>query len=184
VVYNCNSFPNINFNYSKIHNIDNKYITSKNVRSKEHGGYLRGNKVVTAIGKTMQKTGRARWLTIGVLNGFLPCGLVYVALAGALAIGTVWSVMWYIVLFGLGTFPLMYVLSIFRSFEGVSFRNKIKKIIPTATFIVGVLLILWGLNLGIPYVSPKVKESHLASKECAKTTMECCSIKSDTNMAR
>ena len=142
------------------------------------------NKVVVAIGATMQKTGNARWLTIGILNGFLPCGLVYVALAGALASGSILEGMWYMVLFGLGTFPLMFILSISGSFTGFSFRNKIKKVIPTATFVVGVLLILRGLNLGIPYISPKVTEIQSSSSHQHATTMECCTTKSDTNMAR
>jgi uncharacterized protein len=141
-------------------------------------------KVAKAIGKTMQKTGKAQWITIGVLNGFLPCGLVYVALAGALASGSISHGIVYMVLFGLGTFPLMLVVSISGSFASFSFRNKIKRVIPTATFVVGVLLILRGLNLGIPYISPQVKESQSNTTEQKNTTMECCKTKSDTNMAK
>ncbi len=141
-------------------------------------------KVVGAIGKTMKTTGKAQWLTIGVLNGFLPCGLVYVALAGALASGSISNGIIYMVLFGLGTFPLMLIVSISGSFASFSFRNKIKKVIPTATFVVGVLLILRGLNLGIPYISPKVHEQQMGNAKGNTETMECCNSKSDTNMAK
>lgn len=87
---------------------------------------------------------------IGVLNGFLPCGLVYVAIVGALAVeGWIGSII-YMLLFGLGTVPLMLATALAGKIISVNFRNMLKKAYPV--FITGfaVLLIFRGLNLEIP----------------------------------
>jgi sulfite exporter TauE/SafE len=91
---------------------------------------------------------------IGLLNGFLPCGMVYVALFGAIAMQSAALGVLYMLLFGLGTIPLMSAVVYFNSFVSVSVRNKIQKIIPVVAIIIGLLFIVRGLGLGIPYVSP------------------------------
>jgi sulfite exporter TauE/SafE len=91
---------------------------------------------------------------IGLLNGFLPCGMVYVALFGAIAMQSAGFGVLYMLLFGLGTVPLMSVVVYINSFLTVSTRNKIQKVIPYVGVIIGVLFILRGLGLGIPYISP------------------------------
>jgi sulfite exporter TauE/SafE len=91
---------------------------------------------------------------IGLLNGFLPCGMVYVALFGAIAMQSAGFGVLYMLLFGLGTVPLMSVVVYVNSFLTVPIRNKIQKVIPYVGVIIGVLFILRGLGLGIPYVSP------------------------------
>jgi sulfite exporter TauE/SafE len=91
----------------------------------------------------------------GLLNGLLPCGLVYAALAAAsLQAGAVQGAA-YMFLFGLGTIPLMFLLSL----GGLGLRNPrfqpvLNRLIPAVTCTVAVLLILRGLSLGIPYISP------------------------------
>jgi sulfite exporter TauE/SafE len=91
---------------------------------------------------------------IGLLNGFLPCGMVYVALFGAIAMQSAGFGVLYMLLFGLGTVPMMSVVVYVNSFLTVPIRNKIQKVIPYVGVIIGVLFILRGLGLGIPYVSP------------------------------
>ena len=91
---------------------------------------------------------------IGVLNGFLPCGMVYVALFGAIAMQSAGFGVLYMVLFGLGTVPLMSSVVYINSFITVSIRNKIQRVIPYVGVVIGLLFILRGLGLGIPYVSP------------------------------
>lgn len=94
-----------------------------------------------------------RLLVFGILNGALPCGAVYIALAAALGTGNVVNAILFMILFGAGTFPLMYIISL-------GYRlNFFRKFRPTYylqffSFLVGVLFVLRGLNLGIPYVSP------------------------------
>lgn len=94
---------------------------------------------------------------IGLLNGILPCGLVYVAVAGAINTGDVVSAMMYMALFGAGTIPVMLAVSMAGTMISVKFRIFIHKLSPYIIVLLGVLFILRGLSLGIPYVSPKVE---------------------------
>ena len=93
---------------------------------------------------------------IGILNGFLPCGLVYVALAGAIASGDAVSGSAVMILFGLGTIPAMLAATIFGKFINLNIRRKITKAIPVFAIILGLLFIFRGMGLGIPYLSPKI----------------------------
>jgi sulfite exporter TauE/SafE len=91
---------------------------------------------------------------IGLLNGLLPCGLVYIAVAGAIASGTVVSGIFYMILFGLGTIPMLLFMAIVGNVISISLRHKINKLIPILIVLVGIFFILRGLNLNIPYLSP------------------------------
>jgi sulfite exporter TauE/SafE len=93
---------------------------------------------------------------IGLLNGFLPCGLVYVALAGAIASGDAISGTAVMILFGLGTVPAMFAATIFGKFLNINIRRKITKAVPVFALVLGLLFILRGMGLGIPYISPKI----------------------------
>ncbi len=93
---------------------------------------------------------------IGILNGFLPCGLVYVALAGAIASGDAISGAAVMILFGLGTIPAMFAATLFGKFINLNIRRKITKAIPVLAIVLGLLFIVRGLALGIPYISPKI----------------------------
>jgi sulfite exporter TauE/SafE len=112
------------------------------------------SKVKQALGNQFKKKSYQSLFTIGLLNGFLPCGMVYVALFGAIAMQSISLGILYMVLFGLGTVPLMSTVVYINSFLTVSIRNKIQKAIPYVVVLIGVLFILRGLGLGIPYVSP------------------------------
>ncbi|MCW8804512.1 MAG: sulfite exporter TauE/SafE family protein [Ignavibacteriaceae bacterium] len=105
---------------------------------------------------------------IGILNGFLPCGLVYVALAGAIASGDAISGAAVMILFGLGTVPAMFAASVFGKFINIGIRTKIRKAVPILAILLGVIFILRGMNLGIPYLSPKLTIQNEVSSE-----MEC-----------
>ncbi|WP_300976737.1 sulfite exporter TauE/SafE family protein [Flavobacterium sp.] len=100
-----------------------------------------------------QKTYKSLF-TIGLFNGFLPCGMVYVALFGAIAMQSAEMGVLYMILFGLGTIPLMSIVVYINAFLTLKARNKIQKIIPYVAVFIGVLFILRGLGLGIPYISP------------------------------
>ena len=108
----------------------------------------------TRLGNQFKQKTLQSIFTIGLLNGFLPCGLVYVALFGAIAMQNVGFSVLYMILFGLGTVPLMSVLVYIKTFISMPVRNKIQKIIPYVGVCMGILFILRGLGLGIPYVSP------------------------------
>jgi sulfite exporter TauE/SafE len=114
-----------------------------------------------------QKTAYS-FLWIGILNGFLPCGLVYLALAGALAMGSISEAMLYMALFGLATIPTMLALSMLGKWLPIQAKQKIYRLVPVFTFMLAILFILRGLNLGIPYLSPQLVENQ------QRTEMNCC----------
>jgi len=107
-----------------------------------------------SMGRLLSMNRPSGLLGVGLLNGFLPCGFVYVALAGALASGSVISGMIYMFLFGLGTFPVMFLVSSSNRVLGPNTRVKLQKAIPYAALILGGLLVMRGLSLGIPFLSP------------------------------
>ena len=127
--------------------IFNKYNFSKPV-------YKVISKIKSALGSALKKKSMDTFLTIGLLNGFLPCGLVYMAVFAAIAGGTALNGGLYMIIFGLGTIPLMTSAIYFSHFLKGTVRQKIQKAIPVFVVIIGFLFILRGLGLGIPYLSP------------------------------
>ncbi|MDC1505375.1 sulfite exporter TauE/SafE family protein [Winogradskyella sp.] len=125
------------------------------------------SKVKSSLGKALKKKTTDTFLTIGFLNGFLPCGLVYMAVFGAVATGNLLEGSLYMVLFGLGTIPLMTTATYLGKFLNNTIKQRIQKAIPVFIIIIGVLFILRGLGLGIPYLSPA------PIVEMATSTLEC-----------
>ncbi|MCI2229017.1 sulfite exporter TauE/SafE family protein [Polaribacter sp. MSW13] len=111
-------------------------------------------KVKSSLGKELKKKGNDTFFTIGFLNGFLPCGLVYMAVFGAIATTNAFFGALYMFLFGLGTIPLMTSVVYLGNFTKGAFRKKIQAVIPVFVIFIGCLFILRGLGLGIPYISP------------------------------
>ena len=125
------------------------------------------SKVKNRLGQELKKKSPDTFLTIGFLNGFLPCGLVYMALFGAVAMGNAVEGSLYMLLFGAGTIPLMTAAIYFSGFLKGAMRQKVQKLIPVFVVVVGVLFILRGLGLGIPYVSPEpIVELATSAAEC------------------
>lgn len=112
------------------------------------------SKLKSKLGQQFKNKSFSSLFTIGLLNGFLPCGMVYVALFGAIAMQSPSLGVLYMLLFGLGTVPLMSMVVYIQTFLTVPVRNKIQKVIPYVAVFIGVLFILRGLGLGIPYISP------------------------------
>lgn len=109
-----------------------------------------------SIGILFKKGTFSSMFLIGILNGFLPCGLVYVALAGAIASGDAVSGAAVMVLFGLGTIPAMFAATVFGKFINLGLRRKLNKLIPYFAIVLAIIFILRGMALGIPYLSPKI----------------------------
>jgi len=95
---------------------------------------------------------------IGLLNGLLPCGLVYVAVAGSINTGDVLNGMLFMVLFGAGTLPMLFAVSLIGNLISLKIRRRVNRIIPYFIVFLGILFILRGMSLGIPYVSPKAEK--------------------------
>jgi hypothetical protein len=96
----------------------------------------------------------SKFVLMGMANGMLPCGMVYFAIAGALTSSTLLQAAGFMAFFGLGTSPMLLGLQMTGRMVGVSFRLAIRKILPYLTAFMAILLILRGLNLGIPIISP------------------------------
>jgi len=115
------------------------------------------------IGKFLRSKSLSELFLLGMANGLLPCGLVYFAVIGAVATGSTFNAVAFMALFGFGTLPAMFLFSYFGVSINVSVRNKMKKAVPYFLTIMGMLLILRGLGLDIPYVSPVLP--HVAHTE-------------------
>jgi sulfite exporter TauE/SafE len=124
-------------------------------------------KLKSALGQALKSKRPDTFLTLGLLNGFLPCGLVYMAVFGSLALANPWQGSLYMVLFGLGTLPLMTGAIYAGNFLNKTIQLKIRKAIPVMVALIACLFILRGLGLGIPYVSPKLNPQKIEAKiEC------------------
>jgi sulfite exporter TauE/SafE len=113
--------------------------------------------VIQSIAQAYKQKGIMTFFTIGLLNGLLPCGLVYVALASAAALGHVYQSAFVMLMFGLGTIPMMLVVCWSAGFISMTWRQWIRKVSPYIIMLMGVLLLLRGLNLNIKYISPQMK---------------------------
>ena len=111
-------------------------------------------KVKNQLGKELKKRSPDTFLTIGFLNGFLPCGLVYMALFGSMATASPWLGALFMVLFGMGTIPLMTTAVYFGSMLKGAAKKSVQRLIPVFVILIGLLFILRGMGLGIPYISP------------------------------
>ena len=108
----------------------------------------------SAMAAQLQQRSFRSLTLLGMLNGLLPCGLVYVALAGALAGGTIPNGVLYMVAFGFGTLPATLGIGLSGKLFPLALRLKLRRAVPVGVCVLAGLLILRGLALGIPYVSP------------------------------
>jgi uncharacterized protein len=126
-------------------------------------------KVRTKIGVLFGKQSYNNLFYIGLLNGLLPCGLVYTALLLAIGTGSVLYAALFMFIFGLGTIPAMFALSSFAHLIKSPLRAKLNKLVPYMLALVAILLIIRGLNLGIPLLSPKVVPENGAVECCTRS---------------
>lgn len=112
------------------------------------------SKVKSSLGSQFKRKSPDALFTIGLLNGFLPCGMVYAALFGAIAMQNVTLGVSYMLLYGLGTIPMMSAVVFISNIVSVPLRSKLQKIIPVVAVFIGILFIIRGLGLEIAYLSP------------------------------
>jgi len=106
------------------------------------------------VGRLLQQKTFGALFLLGSLNGLLPCGLVYVAAAAAATTGSLHMGVMSMAMFGLGTLPMMLGLGLAgRKLQGL-FSIRLQNLVPVSLAVLGVLLVLRGMELGIPYISP------------------------------
>lgn len=118
-------------------------------------------RIRTVLGKVLRKRKAGTSLYLGMLNGLLPCGLVYAAMGGAAAAGTMLNGAGFMFLFGTATIPVMLAISLAGSRLSPVFYKRMMKMVPVVMALMGVLLIIRGLGLGIPYLSPALESAHV-----------------------
>ena len=105
----------------------------------------------------------------GILNGFLPCGAVYISLTTALSFGNIFQSVIFMFFFGIGTIPIMFISVILGKLINFKFKNILLKFYSILLLIFGILLVMRGLELGIPYISPNNNVLKIGSEEkCCK----------------
>ena len=124
--------------------------------------------ILNLFGKVLQLKSFFGMFLGGMMNGLLPCGLVYGALLAAFGTGTTQGSMIFMLGFGLATIPSMILLSFFKNAITVKFRQKLGKMLPWWLLILGIWFIMRGLNLGIPFISPKFTGIHGVQQSCCK----------------
>lgn len=103
--------------------------------------------------------GLLSFLLMGMANGLLPCGMVYVALAATLSFTEITQSVSFMAMFGAGTLPAMMLIGYAGQVINPGWRTYLRKLVPIFISLMGALLILRGLNLGIPFISPELPQS-------------------------
>jgi uncharacterized protein len=131
-------------------------------------GWLRAfhYQVQKLIGRLLRSPNFFHYALLGMANGLLPCGMVYLAIAGALTASHVGDSVGFMGAFGIGTLPAMLALSLFGVHIKLSIRQQLKKAVPYVVACMAILLILRGMNLGIPFVSPVLVEAPKQAVSC------------------
>lgn len=102
----------------------------------------------------------------GILNGLLPCGLVYMALAMAVTASTATQAVAQMYAFGAGTMPILVTLTVLKTKLRLT-AGSLRSMVPGVMFVFGCLFVLRGMNLGIPYLSPKLEvQGHTVKASC------------------
>jgi sulfite exporter TauE/SafE len=106
------------------------------------------------------------FLLMGMANGLLPCGMIYIALAATLSLPLVSQSVAFMAMFGAGTLPAMMLVGYAGHMMKPGLRQSLRKAVPAFITIMGIVLILRGLNLGIPFISPELPEVAEAAVNC------------------
>lgn len=123
-------------------------------------------KAKSLFGKALKSRSLVGPLGLGIMNGLLPCGTVYIGLAGALVLGGAVESAIFMAAFGLGTLPMMLAIHLAGSLISINVRTRIRTILPYSFAVLGVLFILRGMGLGIPFVSPSIDMKTGGVEQC------------------
>lgn len=121
--------------------------------------YSKVGKLKSYFSTFLKKRGKPALLGLGLLNGLLPCGLVYVALAASIGIADITNSMLFMAGFGLGTAPAMFAVGMLGTMASPQVRQRFSKLVPYGVAVVAILMIMRGMALGIPYISPELPDT-------------------------
>lgn len=111
---------------------------------------------VNQVKKGMSEMLRSRkmhgWLGLGILNGLLPCGMVYLALISSVATGSIFGGGIYMLLFGIGTLPMMMTVGFCKNWFTPALRSRMRKLTPVMLAVAGIWLVGRGIFIEYPLV--------------------------------
>ncbi|AFL86248.1 hypothetical protein Belba_3765 [Belliella baltica DSM 15883] len=113
-------------------------------------------KLKFSLGYFLKKGGSTAFFASGLLNGLLPCGMVYIALIASLALQNPLNGAIYMFFFGIGTIPMLIAVMVSGKILSIKIRTKLTNALPYLAMFIGILFIVRGLGLGIHYISPKL----------------------------
>ena len=116
--------------------------------------------------RQLVRTSPGALMISGSLNGLLPCGMVYMALAISLVQGSALLGAIFMLLFGMGTWPMLIGVRLGAGAIGARPRAMLQRLSPVIMGLMAVLFLLRGLGLGIPYVSPSIEQIPLGVQAC------------------
>ena len=122
--------------------------------------------VKSKLGLFLTKKSNISLFLIGTLNGLIPCGVVFIALQGSLIQNNLFNSWLFMLIFGLGTVPMMFSVAYLSNTFSPIAKIKMNRVMPYLTVVIALLFIIRGLNLDIPYLSPSYDEQ--------KNEMSCC----------
>lgn len=102
---------------------------------------------------------------LGALNGLLPCGMVYFALATSLAWGNVPESVSFMLAFGLGTLPFLLMIPVFGRFIPSIWKKRLK-ILQPFFLILSLLIVLWRVvivPMGWQVILPWIEDIPMCS---------------------
>lgn len=134
--------------------------------------------VGSRMGRLLKSNSSFKLAPLGMLNGLLPCGMVFAGLLNAILASNPWIGALSMLAFGLGTLPSMMAVAFAAQKIGQGARARFNQIVPYMLTVVGILIILRGMNLNIPLLSPQVVPNEetqpTTDKEEVNVEMSCC----------
>ncbi len=125
-----------------------------------------GSYVKKQLGNVIGQPGLGSIALAGILNGMLPCGLVYMALSASVTLPSAAQAAGMIYIFGVGTLPMLVGITMLKHKASFLRGANLRRLVPVTVFFFGCLFVLRGMNLGIPYLSPKVTVSQAGVHSC------------------
>lgn len=141
-------------------------LTGQFFLNKFHGANWLNQKITKLMSWSLKQHSYSGMLIMGMANGLLPCGMVYIAITGAMATGSISGSVLFMFIFGLGTLPALLSLALWGSKLSWQTRQSMRQLVPYVVGLTAILLIIRGLNLNIPYISPFISARSIDTVSC------------------
>ncbi|HMP99101.1 MAG TPA: sulfite exporter TauE/SafE family protein [Cyclobacteriaceae bacterium] len=112
--------------------------------------------IKSKIAHMFKKKGFLAPLVTGMLNGLIPCGLVYLAMGTALASGNILDGATFMTFFGIGTIPALLATAFAGRIAGIKLRTGLLKFSPVFIALLAVVIFLRGFFIEVPQTEPGI----------------------------